>query len=184
MCRGLGRGGAGGGRLEAALLASLLARERPAQSRSGVDDLRQAGDDAVAAKDLPKAVEHFSAAIAIQPTEVLYCRRSAAQLARGAAHRNDALSDAQLAIGVAPAYLQAYICKAEALRAVGKLEEALEALNAADSAGASSAPAGGGGVVSGSSPSDCSLARLDAMVASRCFSYADLSSLMISRRGE
>ena len=144
---GVGAGG-GGGRLEAALLASLLARERPAQSRSGVDDLRQAGDDAVAANDLPKAVEHFSAAIAIQPTEVLYCRRSAAQLARGAAHRNDALSDAQLAIGVAPTCLQAYICKAEALRAVGKLEEALEALDAADSAGASSAPAGGAGVVS------------------------------------
>ena len=145
---GAGPGGRGGGLgqggMDRALLMSLLAAEQNRRdgggtvSRKGVAELLEAGTAAIKAKDYELAVEKLSAAISIQPTEVLYGHRSTAL--RGLERMDEALADAQLGIEVAPKALVGYVRKAEALQAMGKVSQALDALKAAAAADADSAP--------------------------------------------
>jgi tetratricopeptide (TPR) repeat protein len=139
-----GRGGSLGQGMDRALLMSLLAAEQSRRdgggtvSRKGVAELLEAGTAAIKAKNYELAVEKLSAAISIQPTEVLYGHRSTAL--RGLGRMDEALADAQLGIEVAPKALVGYVRKAEALQAMGKVSQALDALKAAAAADADSAP--------------------------------------------
>ena len=145
--------------MERALLISMLGEEQRRRAlgsaggtlRTGVVELMRAGTSAMQCKDYELACTKFSAAIEIQPTETLWAHRSAAL--RGLGRFQEARSDAQLAIEVAPTSLLGYVRKAEALQANNRPEQAIDALAAAVAAGADAA-------VSPSMPKEASAALL------------------------
>lgn len=93
---------------------------------SDANDLKNQGNKAFAAKDYDKAIELFTAAIALDPSNhVLFSNRSAAKA--GKKSWSAALEDAEQCVTINPTWGKGYIRKGAALHGVRRYDEAIAA---------------------------------------------------------
>mmetsp|Transcript_99049 Transcript_99049/g.137584 ORF Transcript_99049/g.137584 Transcript_99049/m.137584 type:complete len:135 (+) Transcript_99049:38-442(+) len=89
------------------------------------DALKVQGNAAMAAGKPQEAVEHYTAALAAQPSHALHSNRSAAYAALGDFEK--ALEDGEQAVALKPDWGKGYARKAFALEKLGRHAEALQA---------------------------------------------------------
>ena len=93
---------------------------------SGMADAEKAkGNEFFKAGDFKQAIEHFSNAINILPSHVLYSNRSACFCSLK--EYGDALTDAELCIKLNPSWGKGYGRKGAALHGMGQFEDAIKA---------------------------------------------------------
>lgn len=112
-----------------------------ARARTEIADLKSKGNDAYRKKDIVAAINHYTKALQLYrdtkvfPDQdavaadkaVLFSNRAAAYLK--SPHRlKEALQDADRAVALAPEYPRAYVRKAMALKALDRVDEAVECL--------------------------------------------------------
>jgi hypothetical protein len=86
--------------------------------------LRKEGNDLLNSRNVPAAIQKYSEAISVSPSDHLaFSNRSAAHIVANNPTR--ALDDAETCLQLAPKWAKSYVRKVNALRALGRFEEAL-----------------------------------------------------------
>lgn len=97
-----------------------------AEAKARAEDLKLQGNKSMAAKNYVEAVEKYTAAIGVSPTNAVYYSNRAAAYS-SLKNYEEAVKDAEKAISVDPAYSKGYSRLGFAKYALGKSEEALDA---------------------------------------------------------
>lgn len=96
------------------------------EDKQKAEELKAQGNKAIGAKEYPAAIDFYTQAIELNPTNAIYLSNRAAAYSSSGAH-DKAVDDANAAIKVDPSYTKGYSRLGFALYSLGDAEGALEA---------------------------------------------------------